>query len=149
MILSYLVILDTVVLPTLTYGAETWSLTQHQSDKLAVTQRSMERNILNVSRIDRIPNERIRERTRIKDVIETTNEMKGRWAGHVARMANDRWAKLTTEWTPREDKRSRGRPKRRWRDGIEGKVGVTWMSTAQDRRKWRTLWRRSASSGVD
>ena len=30
--------------------------------------------------------------------------MRGQWAGHVARMSNTRWAKITSEWTPREGK---------------------------------------------
>ena len=35
-------IMDTVILPAMTYRAETWTLTKHQEKKLAVTQRSME-----------------------------------------------------------------------------------------------------------
>ena len=140
-------ILDSVILPTLTYGAETWSLTRRQAEKLAVAQRSMERSILNVTRRDKIRNEIIRGRTKVRDVIETTIEKKSRWAGHVARMRSERWAKVTTEWTPRESKRTRGRPKRRWRDDVEEKAGITWMGKAQDRRKWKHLWRLPASSG--
>ena len=60
-------------------------------------------------------------------------------------MKNTRWAKITSEWTPRDGKRLRGRPKRRWRDDIEEAVGSQWMRTAQDTGK---LWRPSASSGI-
>ena len=142
-------IMDTVILPSLTYGAETWSLTKHQMKKLAVAQRSMERSLLGVTRKDKIRNEIIRERTKIKDVVNTTKELKWKWAGHVARMKNHRWAKITTEWTPRDCKRSRGRPKRRWRDELEEDMGTTWMRKAQDRVMWRNLWRPSASSGMN
>ena len=31
-------IMDTVILPAMTYGAETWALTKHQEKKLAVAQ---------------------------------------------------------------------------------------------------------------
>ena len=34
------------------------------------------------------------------DIIEKVKCMKGQWAGHVARMKNTRWAKITSEWTP-------------------------------------------------
>ena len=44
------------------------------------------------------------------DIIEKVKCMKGQWAGHVARMKNTRWAKITSEWTPRDGKRLRGRP---------------------------------------
>ena len=37
--------------------------------------------------------------------------MRGQSAEHVARMSNTRCAKITSEWTPREGKRGRGRPK--------------------------------------
>ena len=130
----------------MTYGAETWTLTKHQENKLAVAQRNMERVILNVTRQDRIRNAINRERTKVKDVIERISSMKGQWAGHIARMDNSKWAKITTEWTPREGKRKRGRPKRRWRDGIEEEAGKTWAHIARDRMKWKELWRPSASS---
>ena len=141
-------IMDTVILPSLTYGAETWALTKHQSRKLAAAQRSMERNILNISLRDKIRNEVIRERTKVKDVIQTARDLKSKWAGHLARMQNNRWAKITTEWYPRNCTRRRGRPKRRWRDEIEEEVGKTWMRIARDRVAWKRLWRPSASSGV-
>ena len=142
-------IMNTVILPSLTYGAETWALTKHQTGKLAAAQRSMERSILNISLKDKIRNEIIRERTKVKDVIRTTTEMKNKWAGHVARMNDNRWAKTTTEWIPRERTRRRGRPKRRWRDELEEKFGAAWMRRARDRVEWRRLWRPSANSGVN
>ena len=113
-------ILDTAILPSMTYGAETWSLTE----QLAVAQRSMERTSLNITRQDeiRIRIVTIRERTRV-DIIERIGSMKWQWAWHIARMDNSKRAKITTEWTPIEGNRRRGRPKRRWRDGIEEKVG--------------------------
>ena len=142
-------IMDTVILPAMTYGAETWTLTKHLGRKLAVAQRSMERSLLNITRRDKIRNEIIRSKTGVIDIIEKVKCMKGQWAGHVARMKNTRWAKITSEWTPRDGKRLRGRPKRRWRDDIEEAVGSQWMRTAQDRSAWRKLWRPSASSGMN
>ena len=142
-------IMDTVILPAMTYGAETWTLTKHLERKLAVAQRSMERSLLNITRRDKIRNEIIRSKTGVIDIIEKVKCMKGQWAGHVARMKNTRWAKITSEWTPRDGKRLRGRPKRRWRDDIEEAVGSQWLRTAQDRSAWRKLWRPSASSGMN
>ena len=141
--------MDTVILPAMTYGAETWALKKHQEKKLAVAQRSMERLLLNITKRDKIRNEIIRCKTGVKDIIERVRCMRGQGAGHVARMSNTGWAKITSEWTPREVKRVRGRPKRRWRDNIE-KVGSSqWMRVAQNRSAWRELWRLSASSGMN
>ena len=141
--------MDTVILPAMTYGAETWALTKHQEKKLAVAQRSMERLLLNITKRDKIRNEIIRCKTGVKDIIERVRCMRGQWAGHVARMSNTRWAKITSEWTPREGKRVRGRPKRRWRDNIEEVGSSQWMRVAQNRSAWRELWRPSASSGMN
>ena len=76
----------------------TWALTKDQSRKLANSQRRMKRRILNISLKDKIRNETIRERTKVKHVIQTVRDLKSRWAGHVARMEDKIWAKVTTEW---------------------------------------------------
>ena len=39
--------------------------------------------------------------------------MRGQWAGHLARMKNNKWAKKITEWTPREGRRAKGRPRKK------------------------------------
>jgi hypothetical protein len=107
-------IMNTVILPSMTYGAETWSLTKRHRHKLAVTQRSMERSMLGVTRRDKIRNEDLRSRTGVKDVIEKVTEAKGKWAGHVARMKNHEWAKKQqnglrgTGREEREDRREDG-----------------------------------------
>ena len=93
----------------MTYGAETWTLTKLQERKMAVTQRSMERSLLNIRKRDKIQNEVIRSRTKVVDIIDKVQCMKGLWAGHIARMSNTRWAKIMSEWTPREETRVRGR----------------------------------------
>ena len=142
-------IMDTVILPAMTYGAETWALTKHQEKKLAVAQHSMERLLLNITKRDKIRNEIIRCKTGVKDIIERVWCMRGQWAGQVACMSNTRWAKITSEWTPREGKRVRGRPKRRWRDNIEEVDSSQWMRVTQNRSAWCKLWRPSSSSGMN
>ena len=52
--------MDGIILPAMTYGAETWTLTKRQENKLAVAKRSMERSILNVTKRDKIRNEVIK-----------------------------------------------------------------------------------------
>ena len=111
--------MDTVILPAMTYGAETWALRKYQEKKLAMAQQSIGRLLLNITKRDEIRNEIIRCKTGVKHIIERVRCVRGQWAGHVARMSNTRWAKIASEWTPREGKRVRGRPKRRWRDNIE------------------------------
>ena len=67
-----------------------------------------------------------------------------RWAGHVARMGNERVAYRVLVGKP-EGKRPLGRPRRRWVDNIRvnlQEVGcgyVGWIGLAQDRDRWQTL----------
>ena len=51
---------------------------------------------------DKIPCSEIRKRTKIIDMIEYTLKQKWRRAGHIARMKDNRWTKLCTEWQPKE-----------------------------------------------
>ena len=62
--------MDKVILPAMTYVAETWAVTKHQEKKLAVAQRSMEVLLLNITNRDKIRNEIIRCKTGVKDITE-------------------------------------------------------------------------------
>jgi hypothetical protein len=67
-----------------------------------------------------------------------------RWAGHVARMGEDRGVYRVLVGKP-EGKRPLGRPRRRWEDNIKmdlqdvGRGRGGWMELAQDRDRWRAL----------
>lgn len=132
-------VFDQCVLPVLTYGSETLTLTRKSVNKIRVAQRAMERSMLRVTLRDKIPNERIRQRTGVIDAIQRITYLKWNWAGHVARMTNERWTKKIMEWRPRQDAfRNRGRPPTRWTDDIK-RVAPNWIQDAQDRNKWRSL----------
>ena len=126
-------------MPTMTYGCQTWSLNKQMTNKLRTAQRAMERKMLDLKLKDKIPCAEIRKRTKIIDIIEYTLKQKWKWAGHIARLKDNRWTKRCTEWQPRRGKRSRGRPSRRWQDDITEKEGTTWIRKATDRRRWKTL----------
>lgn len=55
-------IMNGVILPAMTYGSETWSLTKTQRERLAVAQGNMERSMLGITRRDKKRNEWIREK---------------------------------------------------------------------------------------
>ena len=126
------------VLPVLTYGAETLTLTKLSMRKLQVTQRRMERSMLDLTLRDRIRNEEIRRRTGVEDVIVRIAKLKWNWAGHMARMRDGRWTKRILEWRPRTDKRNRGRPPTRWTDDLK-RISTNWIATAQDRGRWKHM----------
>ena len=76
---------------------------------------------------DQIPCSEIRKSSKIIDIIEYTLKQKWKWAGHIARMKDKRY----TEWQPRRGKRSRGRPSRKWQDGITEKEGPPGLGKQQ------------------
>ena len=132
-------VMDQCVLPTMTYGCQTWSRNKQLTNKLRTAQRAMERKMLDLKLKDKIPCSEIRKRTKIIDIIEYTLKQKWKWAGHIARLKDNRWTRRCTEWQPRRGKRSRGRPSRRWQDDITEKEGTTWIRKAADRQRWKTL----------
>ena len=95
--------------------------------------------MLGIKLQDKIPNKQIREKTKLNDILGVITRSKWKWAGHVARMSDNRWTIRSTEWQVREGKRSRGRPKRRWQDDICKYQGASWARTAKDRKRWKDL----------
>ena len=91
-------IMDTVILPAMTYRAETWILTKHQERKLAVAQQGMERSLLNITKSNKIRNEMLRSKTKVEDI-----RVQRMWAGHRARKSNTRWAKHQSGHPEKED----------------------------------------------
>ena len=67
-----------------------------------------------------------------------------KWAGHVARMGEDRGVHRVLVGRP-EGKRPLGRPRRTWEDNIKmdlqevGGGRGDWMELAQGRDRWRAL----------
>ena len=134
---------NSCVLPAMTYGAETWTLTKQAQNKLTAAQTKMERSMLNITYKDRKTNIWVRERTKVIDIINTVRKMKWSWAGHINRLKDDRWTSRVTSWRPYDKKRRQGRPAKRWRDDLDKYWSDTiWQRKAQD----RVVWRRHAEA---
>jgi hypothetical protein len=78
------------------------------------------------------------------DIIRQVKSRRMRWAGHVARMGEERKVYKVLVGKP-EGKRLLGRPRRTWEDGIRmdlreiGLRGVDWIRLSQDRDRWRAI----------
>ncbi|KAE9421818.1 hypothetical protein Angca_003061, partial [Angiostrongylus cantonensis] len=109
---------DSTVLPALCYGAETWVDTSTRSRILRNTHRSLERCLLRHNRHSQylagMRSSDLRNLSHLRDPGEYTSRAKHRWAGHIMRRTDDRWTKRSAEWTPREGKRTLGRPLTPW-----------------------------------
>ena len=127
------------ILPVMTYGCETWTLTVDIAHRLQVAQRAMERAMLGISLRDKIRNTDIRKRTRVADITAKVAKLKWRWAGHVARREDNRWSNRVLNWRPYTGKRSVGRPPARWSDDIRCVAGNKWMRVAGSREDWSIM----------
>lgn len=138
-------IFDSCISPVVTYGCQAWSLTIAQERKLQVWQNNIGRSIVNVRKRDRIKNAWIQKETRLTDTLKTTRLSKWKWAGHLLRCKDDRWSKISTEWTPYNLQRRRGRQKKRWSDMLKRMAGPLWWRAARDRDLWKEKWKQLAS----
>ena len=64
------------VLPTMTYGCQTWSLTKALVKKYETSQQAKVRKMLNVTPKDRICNNIIRQRARVTDIVQYVTSAK-------------------------------------------------------------------------
>ena len=126
------------IIPTVTYGSETWNLTKIQTMKLRSMQRAHERIMLNITWRDHKTAEWIREQTKLRDILQTISKAKWTWAGHLTRRTDNRWTTKLTFWQPRGHTRNKGRPKFRWRDDLD-KFCKHWHRDASDRLRWRQM----------
>ena len=78
------------------------------------------------------------------NIVRVIKSRRMRWAGHVARMGEERGIYRVLLGKP-EGRRPLGRSRRRWVDNIRmdlQEVGcgyMDWIGLAQDRDRWRTL----------
>ena len=92
----------------------------------------------------RLHNEELNDLYPSPNIVRVIKSGRMRWAGHVARMGEERGVYRVLVGKP-EVKRPLGRPRRRWVDNIRmvlQEVGcgyVGWIGLAQDRDRCRTL----------
>nr|VZI37926.1 unnamed protein product [Spirometra erinaceieuropaei] len=82
-----------VILPTLLYGAETWTVYTRQARRLNHFHLSCLRRILRLKWQDRIPDTDVLERTGILSIYVILRQMQLRWSGHLVRMDDERLPK--------------------------------------------------------
>ncbi|KAK3534389.1 hypothetical protein QTP86_014427, partial [Hemibagrus guttatus] len=132
----------TVVRPAMLYGLETVSLRKRQESELEVAELKMLRFSLGVTRLDRIRNEYIRGTAHVERLGDKVREARLRWFGHVQRRESEYiGSRMLDMELP--GRRQRGRPKRRYMDGINEDMKLVGASVedAEDRDRWREMIR--------
>ena len=137
-----------VVLPILLYGAEAWNLTEAMYAKLRRFHNYSTRRMCLLSRrycrFNHISARYIHRRLGILDIDAYVTRRHLRWAGHVARMSEDRLPRrFLSCWV--RNKRPTGCPHFTYARGLHKslkKLGIprdAWYDLAQDRQEWRIV----------
>ena len=129
----------TIIRPAMTYGSECWAVKKKDESKLNSAEMRMLRWARGKTRLDHIRNEDIRKEAHVKPVETFLENKRLKWFGHcLRREPNHICAKsLILEVSGR---RSRGRPRKRWRDNIQGDMKKYRLTEdmAHDRKYWMT-----------
>ena len=134
---------NAVVLPTLLYGAETWISYRKHVKMLERFHQRFLRKILGITWRDKRTNTSIIEAVKTTSIEAMITQHQLRWAGHLARMPNDRLPKQLFYSQLTEGLRGRGRPKLRYKDCLKNNLTKceidtnSWEISAHNRQEWR------------
>ena len=137
-------IYNSIYIPTLTYGAESWPLTTKNQSKITAAEMKFLRRIKNKTKRDRIRNTQIREELKQGPLLQRIHKKQLQWYGHITRMDKSRIPKQVheaREW----GQRTRGRPRQSWMNNInnfaqkKGKSLAEITRIAQNREAFKKL----------
>ena len=117
-----------VIVPTELYGAEAWSMRIDERKKVNVLEMKCLRNLVRVSRMDRVRNEEVCSRSGIeRELASRADQRVLRWFGYMERMDDYHIARrvLMAEAC---GGRVRGRPRVGWMDGVKVVLGNRGMT---------------------
>ncbi|KAL1447078.1 hypothetical protein WDU94_005521 [Cyamophila willieti] len=136
-------IYKTIVLSTLLYSSECWTLKSKHLQELNAFHLRCLRSLAQISWKDMIPNEEVLRRTNMLKIDEIIRTRRLRWAGHISRMSVDRIPHQIAFSQLSEGTRRQQKPKKRWTDLIKNDLKLlninekSWRSIAADRKQWR------------
>ena len=101
-------VVNAMVIPTLTYGCEAWTLQARHKGRIEATQMRVLRRIEGVSRLDRVRNVDLRGRLKQEGVLDMVKKWQQNWKQRVEEMSTNRVIKKIY------DGEISGRPRKRW-----------------------------------
>lgn len=132
-----------IVLTTLLYACETWTVYQRHAKKLNRFHLCCLRKLLRVRWQDKVPDTDILEQSGMTSVFALLRKAQLRWAGHVTRMSDERLPKRILYGELQTGTRSHGGQKKRFKDTLKvsmkdfGIDPTSWETLAQNRPAWR------------
>ena len=130
-----------VVLPTLLYACETWTVYQRHAKKHNHFHLSCLRKILKIRWQYKIPDTEVLKKAKMQSVHTLLKfaQLHVRWTGHVTRMPDERLPKKVLCGELQEGKRSQGGQRKRYKDTLKASLNdfnnqtESWEQAAQDR----------------
>ena len=139
-----------VVLPSLLYGSESWTLYRGQIRILERFHIKSLQLLLGISWKDKIPHSEILKRTDCTSIEYLLNRAQLRWVGHVVRMPRSRIPKQLLYGELTEGKRSAGGQLLRFKDTLKRSMKACYAepSKLEELAGNRPLWRSEVKSGL-
>ncbi|KAI0217907.1 putative aarF domain-containing protein kinase 5 [Lamellibrachia satsuma] len=135
-------IYQAIVLSTLLYGAEAWTVYRRQVKKLHAFMMRHLRSIMRLTWKDKVTNKEILGRIGLPSMEDLLIKKNLLWTGHLMRMSSDRLPKQILYSQLSSGHRQRGRPRLRFKDTIKRNLKLrdiktdSWTSLSQQRTKW-------------
>ena len=128
----------TVIKPTMTYGAECWTMKKKDEMMMNKTEMRMLRWIQGVSLREHKINEEIREAATVQPIATHLMQKRLRWYGHVRRRDESHITRTVLDMEV-EGVRPRVRPKLRYMDTIKRDIKKNGLTDVNilDRKDWR------------
>ena len=137
---------NALVLPILLYASETWTLTDKLARKLDAFDTKSLRRIEGLFWYDFVRNDDLRDLTKQPPITSLISQRRLQLFGHLARQDPPlEPVEILRQDVPHGWKRPRGRPRKRWQDGLKDDLKMRDVSLeeaytlALDRPGWRSL----------
>ena len=111
-------IFEAIFVPILTYGHESWVMTERMRSQVQASEMRFLRRIEGVTLFNKIRSSEIRKSLNIEPLLLRIERSQLRWYGHVSRMPEKRLPKQAL-LAKANGRRPVGRPRIRWTDYIE------------------------------
>jgi hypothetical protein len=140
-----MIVYKTIIRSVVTCGSETWMMNTTHEEKFKIFERKILRSIYGP--VQDTNNEwRVRINQEIEALIKKENivrfikSQRRAWYGHLNRMEDNKNVKAIMKWNP-TDRRSRGRPKIRWKDDVDADLRAmkitNWRTRIEDKLAWK------------
>jgi len=134
---------NTIIVSTLLYACETWTLHSRDLKKLEQFHQKKLRAIMKIKWNDYVSNTAVLERANITSIEAMIMKHRPRWSGHVVRMEDTRLPKKILFSELNTGDRPRGHPMLRFKDQLKKSLKEAnidpnaFEASASNRNKWR------------